>query len=221
MATESPLRLVGSGGTRNWPTSKDSASFTSSTSNIAAQEVGLLLQGHGFSVSRDFTGPNRSGSAPPSMEGSSFAIGDLRRQHNPSLEGIFENLANAAESSESEEQLRSDPAYLTYYYSNVNLNPRLPQPIVSRESRRLVHHIGAFGENWRMPSFDDTVKVSSYVSRPALSTHKEESEDDGSPRIERDGKAETSSVFVSGQYTSPLQGRHKSLVDLIQVLNSS
>jgi len=220
MATQSPLRLVGSGGSRNWPTSKDTALFISSTSNITAEELGLLLQGHGFSGSRDFTGPNRSGSAPPSMEGSIFAIGDLRRQHSPNLEGIFENLANAAERSESEEQLRSDPAYLEYYYSNVNLNPRLPQPLVSRENRRFVHHIGAFGENWRIPSFDDSVNVSSFMSRPALSTHKEESEDDRSPS-ERDGKAETSSVFVSGQYTSPLQGRHKSLVDLIQVMNSS
>lgn len=216
MATENPVRLVGSSGSRNWPTTKDTASFTSSTSNMAAQELGFLLQGHSFSGTRDVAGPNRSGSAPPSIEGSRLAIGDVRRQLNPSLEGIFESLGNAAEISRSEEQLRSDPAYLAYYYSNVNLNPRLPQPLGSRENRRLAHHVGTYGENWRMHSFDDSSKGSFFMSRPALSTHKEESEDDRSPRTEPEGKAEISSAFASGQHTSALQGRHKSLVDLIQ-----
>ncbi|MDD0148670.1 hypothetical protein PSY31_23575, partial [Shigella flexneri] len=36
----------------------------------------------------------------------------------------------------SEEDLRADPAYLSYYYSNVNLNPRLPPPLLSREDWR-------------------------------------------------------------------------------------
>ncbi|CAI9783522.1 unnamed protein product [Fraxinus pennsylvanica] len=35
---------------------------------------------------------------------------------------------------ENEKELRSDPAYLSYYYSNVNLNPRrLPLPLLSKE----------------------------------------------------------------------------------------
>lgn len=216
MATENPLRLVGSSGSRNWPTSKDAATFTSSSGSMAAQELSFLLQGHGFTGSKNVTGPNRSGSAPPSMEGSRLAVGDLRRQQNPSLQGIFENLPDAAEISESEEQLRSDPAYLAYYYSNVNLNPRLPPPLVSRENQRLAYHIGSSPENWRKHSFDDSIKGSSFMPRSVLSTHKEESEDDRSPRIESEGKAEMSSAFVSGQYASYMQGRHKSLVDLIQ-----
>ncbi|GFZ01442.1 hypothetical protein Acr_15g0000510 [Actinidia rufa] len=37
----------------------------------------------------------------------------------------------------SEEELRSDPAYLSsYYYSNVNLNPRLPPPLLTKEDWR-------------------------------------------------------------------------------------
>lgn len=159
MATESPLRLVGSSTSRNWPISKDAASYASSTSNMAAQDLGLLLQGHGFCGGREFTGPNRSGSAPPSMEGSSLAIGDLRSQ-NSNLEGIFENLTSTVESHEYEEQLRADPTYLAYYHSNVNLNPRLPPLLVSRDNKRLVHHIGSFGENRRAPSFDDIIKGS-------------------------------------------------------------
>lgn len=33
----------------------------------------------------------------------------------------------------SEEELKSDPAYIAYYYSNVNLNPFLPPPLLSKE----------------------------------------------------------------------------------------
>ncbi|KAJ6834116.1 pumilio-like protein 5 [Iris pallida] len=215
MATESAVRMIGTSGDRNWPIGKDTALFASSTGNATAQELGLLLQGQGFHGSMNIATPNRSGSAPPSMEGSSLAIGDLTRYQNSRLEGIFGNLSNAVETSESEEQLRADPAYHAYYYSNVNLNPRLPQPLVSRENQRLVHHIGGSGENWRMSSFDDSSK-GSFISRPVLSTHKEEPEDDRLPIMDSKGKGQNNSGFISGPYTSPLQGRHKSLVDLIQ-----
>ncbi|KAH9607559.1 hypothetical protein KSS87_019110 [Heliosperma pusillum] len=60
----------------------------------------------------------RSPSAPPTVDGSLAAIG-----------GVF-----AGEISEDE--LRSDPAYINYYYSNVNLNPRLPPPLLSKEDWR-------------------------------------------------------------------------------------
>lgn len=37
-----------------------------------------------------------------------------------------------------EEELRADPGYVNYYYSNcANLNPRLPPPLVSKEEWRL------------------------------------------------------------------------------------
>lgn len=59
----------------------------------------------------------RSGSAPPTVEGA--------------LGGGFSGGAV------SEEELRSDPAYRSYYYQNVKLNPRLPHPLPSREDRIL------------------------------------------------------------------------------------
>lgn len=59
----------------------------------------------------------RSGSAPPTVEGA--------------LGGGFSGGAV------SEEELRSDPAYRSYYYQNVKLNPRLPHPLPSREDRVL------------------------------------------------------------------------------------
>ncbi|KAL1544698.1 pumilio 1-like isoform X1 [Salvia divinorum] len=60
----------------------------------------------------------RSGSAPPTMEGAAFL-----------------------DSGVSEVELRSDPAYRSYYYQNVKLNPRLPHPRPSKEGRSL-----AFGD---------------------------------------------------------------------------
>ncbi|KAJ6809151.1 pumilio-like protein 5 [Iris pallida] len=204
---ENPVRLIGgSSGARNWPIAKDAAPFTSS-----ARELGLLLQGPSFHGNTNIAGPNRSGSAPPTIQGSSLAIGDLRGNLNSTLEGIFEGLSTALHTSESEEQLRADPAYRAYYYSNVNLNPRLPQPLLSRENPRLLHQVGAFGGNGRRISFDDSTKKP-FMSPPVLSTHKEEPEDDRSPRLDSEGKGERDSGFIS----TSLQGHHKSLVDLIQ-----
>ncbi|XP_042497150.1 pumilio homolog 5 [Macadamia integrifolia] len=214
MATESPVRLVESTGARNWSSSKEAATFASSSHSMAAEELGLLLNGQRFHGTGRDAVPNRSGSAPPSMEGSFAAMGNLIAQ-NSSLDTSLASLKSALENCESEEQLRADPAYLAYYCSNVNLNPRLPPPLISRENRRLVHHMGGFGNKWRLTSLDDSGDESVKLSRGTLSTHKEEPEDDRSPRQVSGDWAERSSLFP-GQQSSSLAGRHKSLVDLIQ-----
>eukprot|EP00268_Persea_americana_P035332 TRINITY_DN34871_c0_g1_i1.p1 TRINITY_DN34871_c0_g1~~TRINITY_DN34871_c0_g1_i1.p1 ORF type:complete len:1027 (-),score=203.40 TRINITY_DN34871_c0_g1_i1:965-4045(-) len=216
MATESPMRMVGSSGARKWPSSKETMAFTSSSSNVAAQELGFLLREHRFHANGRDVVPNRSGSAPPSMEGSFAAIKNLIGQQSSSLEGGFVSLNNAIKNCESEEQLRADPAYLAYYLANVNLNPRLPPPLISQENRRLAHHIGRFGDNRRLTSFDDSSSKSLFLSQGALSTHKEEPEDEKSPRQASGEWADTVTGFLSEQFTSSLGGRHKSLVDLIQ-----
>ncbi|OVA19220.1 Pumilio RNA-binding repeat [Macleaya cordata] len=213
MATESPMRLVETTGPTKWPKSEE-ASFASSSHNMAAEELGMLLKGHKIQGNGREVVPNRSGSAPPSMEGSFAAIGNLIAQQNSNLDASLANLNNASEHFESEEQFRADPAYLAYYFSNVNLNPRLPPPLVSRENRRLVRHIGGYGNNWRLTSLDDSSNGSLHLSRGTLSTHKEEPEDDRSPPS--GDWAERSNVFFSGEFATSLAGRHKSLVDLIQ-----
>lgn len=208
MATESPMRMVESGGARKWSSSKDSAVLGSPLRSMAAEELGLLLKRQGFHGDETDTIPSRSGSAPPSMEGSFAAIGNLLAQHNSGMSSSLESLGSVIENCESEEQLRSDPAYFAYYCSNVNLNPRLPPPLLSRENRRLVHHIGGFGNNWRPESGNGSLQL----PKSSLSTHKEEPNEDRSPR----GASENSGVYISGQNTTSLAGRHKSLVDLIQ-----
>ncbi|WCJ37158.1 pumilio 5 [Euphorbia peplus] len=207
MATESPMRMVESRGARKWPSSKDAAVFGSPLNSMAAEKLGQLMQGHVFNTDQEDAVPCRSGSAPPSMEGSFAAIGNLLAQQNFSLS--LETLSSAFENCESEEQLRSDPTYFAYYCTNINLNPRLPPPLMSQENRRLVRHIGGLGNNWKPGSVDDNGNKT--LQLPMLSTHKEEPEDDRSL-----GDDSENSAPVYGQNLTTLAGRHKSLVDLIQ-----
>ncbi|XP_061361540.1 pumilio homolog 6, chloroplastic-like [Gastrolobium bilobum] len=75
MATESPIRISEAGG--KWPSLKEAATFGLPSRNMATEDLGILLKAHRFhGIGRDVI-PNRSGSAPPSMEGSFMAIENL------------------------------------------------------------------------------------------------------------------------------------------------
>jgi pumilio RNA-binding family len=137
-------------------------------------------------------------------------------QQNYNLNATFESLNSAIQNYESEEQMRADPAYLAYYFSNVNLNPRLPPPLISSENCRVVRHIGSFGNNWAT-SVDDSGNSSLHMSHGTLSTQYEESEDDQSPQKASDDWVNGTSGFWSGQDVASLAGQHKNVVDLIQV----
>ncbi|KAE7998945.1 hypothetical protein FH972_003438 [Carpinus fangiana] len=174
MATESPMRMVES--SRKWPSSKDPAAFGFPLRNMAAEQSRLLLKEQRFLGDQAEIVPNRSGSAPPSMEGSLASIKNLLMQHNSSLNSSLANYV-------PEEQLCSDPA---------------------------------FGNNWSLTSVDDCGNGSFHLSRGSLSTHREESEDDTSPRPASNNLTESSNTHIPGQNTASLASRHKSLVDLIQ-----
>ncbi|KAJ1399306.1 Pumilio RNA-binding repeat [Sesbania bispinosa] len=91
----------------------------------------------------------RSGSAPPTVEGSLTAFGGL---FSGSPAGSF----GGGRGFGSEEELRADPAYANYYYSNANLNPRLPPPLVSKEDWRFAQRfkggakVGGIGDRRRV-----------------------------------------------------------------------
>lgn len=82
----------------------------------------------------------RSGSAPPTVEGSRKAIGSLFGRSE--VRG-FENQNVSDELSD--EEMRSQLAYMSYYYSNENLNPRLPPPLLSKEDWRVAQRFGFGG----------------------------------------------------------------------------
>lgn len=215
MATESLIRISEAGG--KWPSHKEAAAFGSSSRNMATEDLGILLKGHRFQGGGKDAAPNRSGSAPPSIEGSFLAIENLLPQHNTAQNASFANLSSTMQNCESEEQLRADPAYLAYYNSNVNLNPRLPPPLTSWENRHLGRHIISFRNNWRMSTTDDSGKSSLHLPQRTLSTHKEESEDDSPQQPYDDELVKASGIWRSPDAAS-LASQHKNMVDLIQVI---
>ncbi|XP_020233970.1 pumilio homolog 1 isoform X2 [Cajanus cajan] len=77
----------------------------------------------------------RSGSAPPTVEGSLSAVGGLFE--GSAAAGVF----GGGRGFGSEEELRADPNYANYYYANVNLNPRFPPPLASKEDWRFVQRL--------------------------------------------------------------------------------
>ncbi|XP_071685725.1 pumilio homolog 1-like [Rutidosis leptorrhynchoides] len=87
----------------------------------------------------------RSGSAPPTVEGSLNAVAGLAAEFG----GI------------SEDELRADPGYISYYYANVNLNPRLPPPLLSKEDWRFSQRGNGIGNN----AIGDRRKVNGNDSR--------------------------------------------------------
>ncbi|CAK9188610.1 unnamed protein product, partial [Ilex paraguariensis] len=131
----------------------------------------------------------RSGSAPPTVEGSLNAVG-----------GLFNHGGDGGDSSDgaaflefartksgngfmSEEELRSDPAYLSYYYSNVNLNPRLPPPLLSKEDWRFAQRLqggsSAIGDRRKVNRNDTGAGgISLFSMPPGFSSKKQDSEND-------------------------------------------
>ncbi|CAH8334070.1 unnamed protein product [Eruca vesicaria subsp. sativa] len=76
----------------------------------------------------------RSGSAPPTVDGSFSAAGGLF-----SGGGGAPFLGNGFGCED--EEFRKDPAYLSYYNANMKLNPRLPPPLLSREDLRVAQRV--------------------------------------------------------------------------------
>ncbi|KAK2995798.1 hypothetical protein RJ640_026565 [Escallonia rubra] len=214
MATESLIRIMDTSG--KWASHKEATTFGASSASMAIEEMGLLLKGQKFRETRRDKVPDRSESAPPSMEGSFAAIEKLLSQQNFTSNASLATGNNSVESCDPEEQYRADPAYLTYYCSNVNLNPRLPPPLISWENRRLVRHIGSIGGGWNMTSFDDYGNGSLRLPHGKLPAHKEESEDDRSPQPAPNDWASRSSGFWSGPEAAA-SGQPKSMVDFMKV----
>ncbi|KAK8609736.1 hypothetical protein V6N13_093151 [Hibiscus sabdariffa] len=211
------MRMIESSGVTKWSSSKDALVFGSQLKDMELEELRMLLEGQRIHGDQADKVPNRSGSAPPSMEGSFTALSNLLAQQNANLNSSLASLSSVINKCESEEQLRSHPAYFAYYCSNINLNPRLPPPLISHENRRLARHIGGFGNNWRATSMDDSGNGSLPFYQTSLATHKEEVEDDrASPRQALDKWAEDSNEPLLEQDLASFAGRHKSLVDLIQ-----
>ncbi|KAK9059548.1 hypothetical protein SSX86_020252 [Deinandra increscens subsp. villosa] len=117
MATESPIRIMGASG--KW------------ASQGTFEELGLVItRGQNFQENQRNLGPSRSGSAPPSMEGSFAAIENLMSRHRTTTSS-----------------------------SHVNLNPRLPPPRISDQNQHLLRNVATIANNSRFTSFDDSTRL--------------------------------------------------------------
>ncbi|KAJ0264549.1 Pumilio 5 [Hirschfeldia incana] len=215
MTTQSAMRMVEGDHVKSWQASSRDTTGIFGSHDMAVEDLRFLMErnrldsGDGGADHRGKM-PSRSGSAPPSMEGSVAALRNLLKQQEGSSGSTSnsEVFSRAIESYGSEEEIRSDPAYVAYYLSNINLNPRLPPPLISRENQHLLRHFGGVGDGDNLSpagSWDDMgVRSSSSLlaSRTALSTHREEPEDEGSS-----GEQLTYASFP---------GRRKSFADIIQ-----
>ncbi|KAF8048174.1 hypothetical protein N665_2630s0005 [Sinapis alba] len=86
----------------------------------------------------------RSGSAPPTVDGSFSAAGGL---FSGGGGGPFLGSGFGCD----DEEFRKDPAYLSYYHANMKLNPRLPPPLMSREDLRVAQRVKGSSTVFSMP----------------------------------------------------------------------
>ncbi|CAI9091142.1 OLC1v1026086C1 [Oldenlandia corymbosa var. corymbosa] len=142
------------------------------------RNLNLLVEGD-----REF-GIHRSGSAPPTVEGAFNAVGSVLRNPNFALHDNNNAAATGGNHGVlTEEEIRSHPSYLAYYYSNENLNPRLPPPLLSREDWRIAQRVqaggssaGAIGDLRNTNMVDDGSSSFLLPMQPRLSLQKAEDE---------------------------------------------
>ncbi|XWS56414.1 hypothetical protein CRYUN_Cryun09bG0083300 [Craigia yunnanensis] len=154
----------------------------------SSTELELILRAH---CNQEFVGREgnlniyRSGSAPPTVEGSLSAVGSLFA--NPDFADIngITGVGNSSSNNGmlSEDEIRSHPEYLSYYYSHENTNPRLPPPLLSKEDWRVAQRFQASGStlgsigDWRKKKLVDSDDSSSLFSmQPGLSVQQRQND---------------------------------------------
>ncbi|KAF5208305.1 Pumilio-like protein [Thalictrum thalictroides] len=149
----------------------------------------------------------RSGSAPPTVEGSLSAVNGVYG-HGSEEEGL------------TVEDICSDPAYVSYYSSNVNLNPRLPPPMLSKEERRFAQRLhsggsvlGGIGDRRKANRGDDEGSRSLFSSQPQYYSQNEDSE---AELRKQQASAEWGGDGLIGLSGLGLGGRQKSFADIFQ-----
>lgn len=174
----------------------------------------------------------RSGSAPPTVEGSLSAVGGLFR--NPDFRE-FNGSISAKNGGLSEDEIRLHPAYLSYYYSHETINPRLPPPLVSKEDWRVAQRFQVGGSSfggtgsWRKKLVNDDDNSSLFSMQPRLSV--QQAENDLMELRNASGRnlsRQTSSQWLDrgpndliGLSSSGLGARRKSFADIVQVIDNS
>nr|XP_043609205.1 pumilio homolog 1-like [Erigeron canadensis] len=193
------------------------------------KEIGLLLHEQRREADDHEKELNmyRSGSAPPTVEGSLSAVGGLFGSNNNGL--AFSEFAGG-NGFMSEEELRADPAYLSYYYSNVNLNPRLPPPLKSKEDWRFNQRMQSGGSGVGLGGIGDRRKanrtdvgggginggggVSLFSMPPGFNSKKQETENPEAEKVKV--SADWGGDGLIGLSGLGLSSKQKSLAEIFQ-----
>ncbi|XP_022138976.1 pumilio homolog 4 isoform X2 [Momordica charantia] len=173
----------------------------------------------------------RSGSAPPTVEGSLSAVGSL-------FTSSYFNEFNAKGSNNdrvlSEDEIRSHPDYLSYYYSNDYINPRLPPPLVSKEDWRVAQRFQGSGSssgrhgdwNWKKLG-DGNTSPSLFSMQPGPSVQRAEKINSNVTEFgDANGKNLSRKALsewhdrgrdgLVGSYSNGLGARRKSFANIVQ-----
>lgn len=185
------------------------------------KEIGMLLRDqrrHEVDDHEPELNMYRSGSAPPTVEGSLSAVGGLFGGGSTAAAAVSEFSGNGFG---SEEELRSDPAYLQYYYSNVNLNPRLPPPLLSKEDWRFQQRlkggasaVGGIGDRRKGNMTDDSGGRSMFSTPPGFNFRKQERSEVENEKTR--GSAEWGGDGLIGLPSLGLRSKQKSLAEIFQ-----
>lgn len=174
----------------------------------------------------------RSGSAPPTVEGSLTAVGSLFG--NPNFMQIDNNYGSGSSANGvlSEEEIRSHPAYLSYYYSHENLNPRLPPPLLSKEDWRVAQRFQSGGSSFGgigdlRKNFVDDGGGSLFSMQPGIAVNRAEDElmelrKAAARNMSRKNSAEFLDRGSDGLIAGPRAGmgmRRRSFADILQVID--
>ncbi|CAN0825668.1 Pumilio homolog 4 [Linum grandiflorum] len=181
----------------------------------------------------------RSGSAPPTVEGSLRAVGSLFQ--NSSFNGVGgtnngfgnSNGNSVNNTMMTEDEIRLHPAYLSYYYSNDNINPRLPPPLLSKEDWRVAQRFqaggsssfGGIGDLRKKKIVDNRDSSSLFSMQPGVSAHDAEKElmelRNGSSRSNFSRQTvgvwpDSNADGLIGLQGSGIGARRKSFADILQ-----
>lgn len=213
--------------------SKLNEELKNNTTLASELELLLLQRNRGLFIEREREfNISRSGSAPPTVEGALTAAGSLHRNPNFTLLGNDGSISNGG--GFTEEEIRSHPAYLAYYYSNENSNPRLPQPLVSREDWKVAQRvhggggttIGGIGEwmrNKHLANDGGGSSSSLFSMQPRIPIQKAEVEPielrkTAVRNLSRKSSTESLAALGGMPMKSGMGMRRKSFADIVQVI---
>ncbi|XP_077226162.1 pumilio homolog 1-like [Tasmannia lanceolata] len=232
MVTENPLKIMSDLGARRPVVRERLRESNGDLEDTIGKQLELIL---GEQCSKEVFDRERevniyrSGSAPPTVEGSLTAVGSLFGNSRAEYQGINRN--NAGRGVLSEEELRLDTGYMSYYYSPENLNPRFPPPVMNKEDWRVARRFqggtssfGGIGDRRKKDLVDSGESRSLFSLQPGLAMQKGEG-DLIEPRkvtqrnLTRQPSAEwleRSTDGLIGLAGVGLGARTKSLVDIFQ-----